>query len=102
MCGGCGAFRLICRLSVAVSELVGGSGVVVSLMVHRFYLTKKKVYLMGGKLCDRQPKQEGNFIKSVSCGGALVHRRRSDAGCSSGIGCSSNRRVYAVLHGITV
>ena len=25
VCGGCGAFRLICRLSVAVSELVGGS-----------------------------------------------------------------------------
>ena len=30
--------------------LVGGSGAVLSLMVHRFYLTKKKVYLMGGKL----------------------------------------------------
>ena len=39
---------LSCRLSVAVLELVGGSGVVVSLIVHRFYLTKKKVYLLDG------------------------------------------------------
>ena len=50
VCGWLGAFRLIYRLSVAVLELVGGSGIVVSLIVHKFYLTKKKVYLMGGKL----------------------------------------------------
>lgn len=45
-----GAFRLPYRLSVAVLELVGGLDVVVSLIVHKFYLTKKKVYLVGGKL----------------------------------------------------
>ena len=130
VCGWLGAFRLLYRLSVAVLEVVGGSGAILSLMVHRFYLTKKKCSyssydfwrnaraaatvfeenekaatsimqyavseclaatcfignyaefeLLDGKHCCRQQKQEGNFIKSVSCGGALVHRRRSDTGC---------------------
>ncbi len=58
-----GAFKLPYRLSVAVLELVGGLGVVVSLIVHKFYLTKKKVYLMGGKL-QRSTEQGKN--KTIS------------------------------------
>ena len=58
-----GAFRLPYRLSVAVLELIGDLGVVVSLIVHKFYLTKKKVYLMGGKL-QRSTEQGKN--KTIS------------------------------------
>ena len=58
VCGWLGAFRLPCRLSVAVPELVGGSGIVVSLIVHRFYLTKKKVYLSVGKLQRSREKNK--------------------------------------------
>ena len=58
-----GAFKLPYRLSVAVLELVGGLGVVVSLIVNKFYLTKKKVYLMGGKL-QRSTEQGKN--KTIS------------------------------------
>ena len=64
-----GAFRLPYRLSVAVLELVGGLGVVVSLIVHKFYLTKKKVYLMGGKL-QRSTKQGKN--KTISAAVAAL------------------------------
>ena len=32
--------------------------------------------LLDGKHCNRQPKQEGNFVKSVSCDGlGVVHRQ---------------------------
>lgn len=58
-----GDFLLPCRRAVAVLELVGGLGVVVSLIVNKFYLTKKKVYLMGGKL-QRSTEQGKN--KTIS------------------------------------
>lgn len=100
MCGWLGAFRLPCRLSVAVPELVDGSGVVVSLIVHRFYLTKKKVYLMGGKL-QRSREKIKPFRQP------LPHWCRSDRHvfilwdlflpCFGLFGL-----VFAVLHGITV
>lgn len=38
------------KIGVPCRSGVGGSGAVVSLIMHRFYLTKKKVYLVGGKL----------------------------------------------------
>ena len=82
VCGWLGAFRLLYRLSVAVLELVGGSGAFYRSWCIGFYLTKKKVYLSVGKL-QRSREKIKPFRQP------LPHW------------CRSDRRVFAVLHGIT-
>ena len=93
VCGWLGAFRLPCRLSVAVPELVGGSGIVVSLIVHRFYLTKKKVYLSVGKL-QRSREKIKPFRQPLAVCVLLL--------AAIPLLCRSDRRAFTVLRCITL